>query len=142
MNTRRLNEVIIGLTALGKSAELGRQLVLVTNKEFAEKVAGKLNVKPETLQKWGNGYVALDVVISTTGILAMLQGMRKNRKGAGQAAFIQGGTLTAYSVYYLLYSVIGLKGASFSQKLLNVVASLAHTFAGIKILKFARKAMG
>ncbi|MDB5083049.1 MAG: hypothetical protein JWP00_4973 [Chloroflexi bacterium] len=141
MNTRRLNEVLIGLLTLGKAVELGRQLVLTTDKNFAGKVAGKLKVKPESLQKWGPGYVAFDAVISVMGVLAMLQGMRKNRKGAGQAALVQGGAVTAYSLFYLVYSVLGLKEASTGQKLINVVASLAHTYSGIKIIRFARKAL-
>lgn len=141
MKTRRLNEALIGFLTVGKSAELGRQLVLTTNNKSAEKMAGGLKVKPEQLQKWGPGYVALDAVITVTGALAMFQAIRKNRKGAGQAALIQGGTLTAYSVYYLIYSVFGLKGASFGAKLFNVAFSLFHTYSGIRIIKFARKAL-
>lgn len=71
----------------------------------------------------------------------MLQAVRKNRKGAGQAALIQGGTLTLYSLYYLVYSLFGLKGASLGSKLLNVVLSLSHVYSSIRIIKFGLKAL-
>jgi hypothetical protein len=139
MNTRHLDEGLIGFLTLGKSAELGRQLVITTDKKFAEKVAGKGN--PETFQKWGPGYVAFDAVISVTGALAMLQAIRKNRKGAGMAGLIQGGTLAVYSLYYLIYSLFALKGQGFGQKLLNVVMSFAHGYSALRIVQFSRKAL-
>lgn len=139
MKTRHLDEGLVGFLTLGKSAELGRQLVLTTDKNFAKKVAGKGN--PETLQKWGPGYVAFDAVISVTGALAMLQAIRKNRKGAGMAALIQGGTLAVYSLYYLIYCFSALKGQSFGQKLLNVGFSFAHGYSALRIVRFARKAL-
>jgi hypothetical protein len=140
MNTRRIDEGLIGLLALGKSAELGRQLVLTTDKKFAEKVAGKIKANPETLQQWGPGYVAFDAVISVTGVLAMFQAIRKNRKGAGTAGLVQGITLVAYSLYYLAYSLFALKGTSFPTKLIHVGASLGHGYQGFRIIKFSRKA--
>ena len=143
MQIRKINEVTIGAMALGKAVELGRQLVLATDKDFANKLAQKSDgkVKPETLQEWANGYIAFDAVISITGVLAMLQGMRKNRKGAGQAALVQGGTIIGYSVYYLLYSLIGLSEAKTSVKFTNVVLSLAHAAGGIVIFRFAQRAV-
>ena len=141
MQTRRLNEVTIGLMTLGKIAELGRQLTLVTDQKFADNTAKKMGVKAETLQEWGNGYVAFDAVISTTGVLAILQGIRKNRKGAGRAGLVQGGTIIGYSVFYLLQTLIGLKGASSSTKLVNIVASVLHGVAGVMIFRFAQRAV-
>ncbi len=143
MQMRRINEATIGAMALGKAAELGRQLVLATDKKFASKMAQKSggNIKPETLQEWANGYIAFDAVISIMGVLAMLQGMRKNRKGAGQAALVQGGTIIGYSVYYLLYSLFGLSGAKASVRFTNVVLSLAHGAGGILIFRFAQRAV-
>ena len=140
MNTRRIDEGLIGLLALGKSAELGRQLVITTDKKFAEKVAGKIKANPETLQQWGPGYVAFDAVISITGVLAMLQAIRKNRKGAGTAGLVQGLALVAYSLYYLAYSLFALKGTRFTTKLVNVGAGLGHGYQGFRIIKFSRKA--
>lgn len=141
MATRRFNEVLIGMITLGKAAELGRQLTLVASDKFAGQTAGRIGANRETLQKWGNGYVGLDAVISTTGVLAILQGMRKNRKGAGQAALVQGGTLMAYSVYYLLYSFLAMKGAKTGNKLLNAAISVAHGAAGFAIWRFAQRAL-
>ena len=138
MQTRRIDEALIGFLTIGKSAELGRQLVITTDKKFAEKVAGKGNA--ETFQKWGPGYVAFDAVIAVTGALSVLQAIRKNRPGAGMAALIQGGALMAYSVYYLFYSLFALKGQGFGQKLLNVVMSFAHGYSALRIVQFARKA--
>ncbi len=141
MQIRRINEATIGLLALGKSAELGRQLTLVANSKYAEQMGQKLGVKPQTLQEWGNGYVAFDAVIAVSGVLAMVQGMRKNRKGAGQAALVQGLTTIIYSIYYLFYSLIGLGEAKGNQKAVNVVASLLHGAAGVIIYRFAQKAL-
>ena len=141
MQTRRLNEALIGALTLGKSVELGRQLVLSTDKKFAEKMGSKIKVKPEDLQQWGPGYVALDAVISVTGALAMIQAIRKDRKGAGRSAMIQGGTLTAYSLYYLAYTLFGLKGASFGTRLVNLAFTGFHVFSGIRIIKFAQRAL-
>lgn len=140
MNTRHLDEGAIGFLALGKSAELGRQLVLTTDKKFAEKVAGKMKANPETLQQWGPGYVAFDAVISVTGALAMLQAIRKNRKGAGSAGLVQGIALVLYSLYYLGYTLFALKGTSPLTRLINVGASLGHGYQGFRIIKFSRKA--
>lgn len=140
MNTRRIDEGLIGLLALGKSAELGRQLVLTTDKKFADKVAGKIKANPETLQQWGPGYVALNAVISITGVLAVLQAVRKNRKGAGSAGQVQGIALVIYSLYYLAYTLFALKGTSFVTKLVNIGASLGHGYQGFRIIKFSRKA--
>lgn len=131
---------MIGFLALGKSAELGRQLVLTTDKKFADKVAGKMKANPETLQQWGPGYVAFDAVISVMGVLAMLQAIRKNRKGAGTAGLVQGIALAVYSLYYLTYSLVALKGTGFGTKLLNVVVSLGHGYSAFRIITFARKA--
>jgi hypothetical protein len=142
MQTRRLNEALIGILALGKIAELGRQLVVATDKNFAEKLAKRSGgAKAENLQSWANGYIALDSIISVTGILGMIQGMRKNRKGAGQAARVQGGAIILYSIYYLLYSLVALDGAKGNQKLINVLGSLGHTIAGIAIYRFSLKAL-
>jgi hypothetical protein len=141
MATRRFNEALIGMITLGKAAELGRQLTLVANDKFAGQTAGRVGANRETLQKWGNGYVGFDAVISTTGVLAILQGIRKNRKGAGQAALIQGGTLMAYSVYYFLYSFLAMKGAKTPVKLLNAGLSMAHGAAGFAIWRFAQRAL-
>lgn len=142
MQIRRLNEGLIGLLAAGKAAELGRQLVLASSNDFAEKLAKNSGgAEPKTLQAWANGYIALDAIISTTGVLGMVQGMRKNRKGAGQAALVQGGTLIVYSLYYLLYSLFALKGAKGGQKAINVAASLSHTAAGVLIYRFAQRAL-
>ena len=140
MNTRHIDEALIGLLALGKAAELGRQLVLTTDKKFAGKVAGKIKANPETLQQWGPGYVAFDAVISVMGVLAMFQAIRKNRKGAGLAGLVQGISLTIYSLYYLLYSLFALKGTGFGTKLLNVAVSFGHGYSALRIIKFARKA--
>ena len=140
MQIRRLNEALIGILTVGKAAELGRQLVLATDDKFAEKMGKSSDgVDPKTLQAWANGYIALDAVISVTGVLGIIQGIRKNRKGAGQATLIQGGALLLYSLYYLFYSLTIAKGGK--QKAMNVVASLGHTAAGVVIYRFAQKAL-
>ncbi len=141
MQTRRLNEALIGLMALGKAIELGRQLVLVTDSKTAGKQGQKLQVKPESLQAWGTGYIAFDSIISVAGILAMVQGMRRNRQGAGQASLLQGVTTILYGLYYMLHSVVGLKGAKGRSRLINLAFSIAQTLAGVRILRFARRAL-
>ena len=139
--TRRFNEVTIGAFTLGKMAELGRQLVFATDKNAADKMAGKIGIKPEVIQNWAAGYVAFDTVISVTGVLGIIQGIRKNRKGAGQAALVQAITIVLYSLYYLLYTLIGLKDASGRTKAINVGASIQHAVGGVLIYRFAQKAL-
>lgn len=141
MQTRMFNEATIGFLAIGKIAEIGRQLTLATDKKFAEEMGKKTGAKPEELQKWANGFVALDAVISVMGVLAMIQGMRKNRKGAGQAGLVQGVATIAYSIYYLFYSLVALSGGKGSSRVINLVASLAHTGAGVLIYRFAQRAV-
>lgn len=141
MQTRVINEATIGVITLGKIAELGRQLAFVTDPELAEKQSKKIGTKPETLRAWGNGYVAFDAVISVLGVLAMLQAMRKNRKGAGQAALVQSGTILGYSIYYLLYTLLALKDVKSGSKLINVLASFGHGAAGVIIYRFAQRAL-
>lgn len=141
MQTRRINEALIGFLALGKAVELGRQLVITTDSKLAEKQAQKLQVKPQALQTWGNGYVALDSVISVSGILAMIQGMRKNRKGAGQAAMVQAIAGLLYGLYYLFYTLFALKDAKGSSKFINFGMVGAHTAAAVVIYRFAQRAL-
>lgn len=141
MKTRVFNEATIGLLALGKVAEIGRQLNLVANKEYAQELGKKSGAKPEVLQIWANGFVAFDAVISVMGILAMVQGMRKNRKGAGQAGLVQGGVTIGYGVYYFFYSLIALSGAKGSSRLINIAGSLAHAAAGVFIYRFSQRAV-
>lgn len=140
MNMRRIDEAGIALLALGKGAELGRQLVLTTDKKTADKMAGKIKADPDTLQEWGPGYVAFDAVISVAGALALIQAIRKNRKGAGQAGLVQGIALSAYSLYYLAYCLFALKGTSFGTKLYNLAWCLGHGYQGYRIVQFSRKA--
>jgi hypothetical protein len=136
---RQLKEGTIASMAVGKSLELGRQLVLATDTKFAEGQAKKVGAKAETLQTWANGYIALDAVISVTGVLAMLQAIRKNRKGAGQAAYVQGITVMLYGIFYLFYSLFAL--GETKAKLINIVSSIAHFYGGIQIYRFAQKAI-
>ncbi len=140
MQMRRLNEALIGLMTIGKMAELGRQLVLATDKKFADTTGQKSKVEGNTLQEWAPGYVAFDAVISITGVLSIMQGIRKNRKGAGLAGLVQGGNLLGYSVYYFLYSVIALRKAPPGVRLFNLALSLAHGAAGFRIFRFAMRA--
>jgi hypothetical protein len=141
MQTRRLYEGLIGFMALGKAVELGRQLALVADNKLAEKQAQSLGVQPQSLQTWGNGYVALDAVISVTGILGMIQAIRKNRKGAGKTILVQGGAALAYSLYYLFYTLFALKGAKGSARLINFAFVAGHAIAGVLIYRFAQRAL-
>ncbi|HEX2914648.1 MAG TPA: hypothetical protein VH186_27855 [Chloroflexia bacterium] len=141
MQTRRLFEGLIGLLTVGKMAELGRQLVLSTDSKFAEEMGKKSGADPKTLQSWAPGYIAFDSVISVTGILGIIQGMRKNRKGAGEAALVQSYATMLYGLFYLFYSLFALKGASTGNKLINVFASLAHSGAGFLVYRFSQKAL-
>jgi hypothetical protein len=139
--TRRFNEANIGLMALGKAVEAGRQLRVTTSGKFAKNLAQKSGADPQTLQKWSKGYVAIDAIISITGLVAVIQGMRKNRKGAGQAALIQAGATIIYGLYYLFYSLFALKKAKAGARLVNIIASFGHIFSGIQIYRFAQRAL-
>lgn len=141
MQTRRLNEGLIGLLTLGKAVELGRQLVVATDQNFARDFGKRTRAKPEDLQKWSGGYIALDAVISVTGILGIIQGMRRNRKGAGYASQLLGGATLGYGVYYFLYSIVVLKDANLKTRLLNLVLGLVHGAAGVQVWRFAMKAL-
>jgi hypothetical protein len=141
MQTRRFNEANIGLMALGKTVEVGRQLRIGSGGKFAKKQAEKSGADTKTLQKWSRGYIAIDSIIAITGVVAMIQGMRKNRKGAGQAALVQAGATLIYGLYYLLYSLFALKKAKAGVRLVNIVGSFGHIFSGVQIYRFAQRAL-
>ena len=141
MATRRLNEAMIAGFTIGKAAEFGRQLVMATDPKFSKQMGEKWGVKPEILQEWASGYIAFDTVISTMGVVSILQAIRKNRKGAGQAGRIQGGALLGYTVYYLLYTLIALRKGKASNRLFDLAFLLVHAWAGYSIFKFAQKAV-